>query len=84
MIPSRGNTPWKEGRINVIELKEWNGMETNIFEIPFLDKNKCKDIRYKQIEIQTSFNSICAWFQNSHYTTRHNFQSRKYENISAL
>lgn len=62
---------------------EWNGMETNIFEIPYLDKSKCKDIGSKQIEILKYFNSIWVWFQNSYYTTRHNFQSRKYENISA-
>lgn len=31
LILSRGKAPWKEGRISVRELREWDKMETNIF-----------------------------------------------------
>lgn len=30
LLLSRGKAPWKEGRISVRELREWDKIETNI------------------------------------------------------
>ena len=65
-----------------------NGMEwRQIFlKIPFLATSRCKSLKgmdTKKNEIQKSFNSIYVWIQNSYDATRHNFQSKKYEDISA-